>query len=78
MRPCRSLLLLLTLAAASPALPAAASVDGEQWFRTTDTATFPPGPMHLCVQLVWFPQGTGAVRESSMQVDRVARYALPG
>lgn len=55
-----------------------ASVDGEQWFRTTDTATFPPGPMHLCVQLDWFPQGTGAVRESSMQVDRVARYALPG
>ncbi|GAA2545623.1 glycoside hydrolase family 16 protein [Pseudonocardia hydrocarbonoxydans] len=55
-----------------------ASVDGEQWFRTTDTGAFPPGPMHLCVQLDWFPEGTGEVRASSMQVDRVARYALPG
>ncbi|QNG53402.1 glycoside hydrolase family 16 protein [Pseudonocardia petroleophila] len=52
-----------------------AYVDGEQWFRTTDTATFPPGPMHLCVQLDWFPQGPEPVRESRMQVDWVRRYA---
>lgn len=55
-----------------------AFVDGEQWFRTTDTAAFPPGPMHLCVQLDWFPEGSGDVQESTMQVDRVARYVLPG
>ncbi|MBW0115188.1 glycoside hydrolase family 16 protein [Pseudonocardia abyssalis] len=53
-----------------------AFVDGERWFHTTDTATFPPGPMHLCVQLDWFPQGSGEVRESSMQVDWVRQYSL--
>lgn len=57
-------------------------VDGERWFRTTDTVTFPPGPMHLCVQLDFFPQesgeqGSGPVRESTMQVDWVRRYAAP-
>ena len=51
-------------------------VDGEEWFSSTDPATFPPGPMHLCIQLDWFPQGTGEVRESRMEVDRVAQYAL--
>ncbi|MCX6462132.1 MAG: family 16 glycosylhydrolase [Pseudonocardiales bacterium] len=53
-------------------------VDGEEWFRSTDPATFPPGPMHLCVQLDWFPEGTGTVRESRMDVDWVRQYALDG
>ena len=51
-------------------------VDGEEWFRTTDTATFPPGPMHLCIQLDWFPDGAGEVQESTMEVDWVRQYAL--
>ncbi|MBW0096611.1 glycoside hydrolase family 16 protein, partial [Pseudonocardia sp. KRD-184] len=55
-----------------------AHLDGRPWFRTTDAATFPPGPMHLCVQLDWFPSGDGPVRESSMQVDWVREYALDG
>jgi hypothetical protein len=55
-----------------------AYVDGRPWFRTTDVATFPPGPMHLCVQLDWFPSGDGPVRESSMQVDRVREYGPDG
>lgn len=55
-----------------------AHVDGRPWFRTTDAATFPPGPMHLCVQLDWFPSGDGPVRESSMQVDWVREYAPDG
>ncbi|OLT10752.1 hypothetical protein BJF78_05585 [Pseudonocardia sp. CNS-139] len=54
-----------------------AYVDGEEWFRTTDTSIFPPGPMHLCIQLDWFPDdAVGAVRESVMHVDWVRQYAL--
>jgi|GEM_PF-3301797 len=52
-----------------------AYVDGEEWYRTTDTGIFPPGPMHLCIQLDWFPTG-GDVRESSMEVDWVRQYVL--
>ena len=37
-----------------------AYLDGEQWFRSTDPKTLPPGPMHLCIQLDWFP-GCNAV-----------------
>jgi hypothetical protein len=54
-----------------------AYLDGEQWFRTTDTSTLPPGPMHLCIQLDWFPQG-GTAKESTMQVDWVRQYSLDG
>ena len=50
-------------------------LDGTEWFRTTDTAVQPPGPMHLCLQLDWFPKG-GTVRRSTMQVDWVREYAL--
>ncbi|MDN5749431.1 MAG: glycoside hydrolase family 16 protein, partial [Pseudonocardia sp.] len=54
-----------------------AYVDGEEWFRTTDPSTFPPGPMHLCIQLDWFPEGsTQTVQESRMEVDWVRRYPL--
>ncbi|BBF99513.1 MULTISPECIES: glycoside hydrolase family 16 protein [Pseudonocardia] len=52
-----------------------AYVDGEQWFETTDPTVQPPGPMHLCIQLDWFPKG-GSVQESSMEVDWVRQYAL--
>ncbi|MBP2371167.1 glycoside hydrolase family 16 protein [Pseudonocardia parietis] len=54
-----------------------AYVDGEQWFETTDPTVQPPGPMHLCIQLDWFPQG-GSVQESTMQVDWVRQYTLDG
>jgi beta-glucanase (GH16 family) len=54
-----------------------AFLDGEPWFRSTDPKTLPPGPMHLCIQLDWFP-GDGASRTSSMQVDWVKQYSLDG
>lgn len=53
----------------------AAFVDGEEWWRTEDTGTLPPGPMHLTIQLDWFPHG-GDVRESRMEVDWVRQYDL--
>ena len=40
------------------------------------SAVQPPGPMHLCIQLDWFPSGSGTVRESTMQVDWVREYDL--
>jgi hypothetical protein len=56
----------------------AAYVDGKEWWRTTDRGILPPGPMHLCIQLDWFPKG-GDVQESHMYVDWVKQYALsPG
>ncbi|MBW0105662.1 glycoside hydrolase family 16 protein [Pseudonocardia sp. KRD291] len=55
----------------------AAFVDGKQWWKTTDTSILPPGPMHLCIQLDWFPKGDGAT-ESTMQVDWVKQYAIDG
>jgi Glycosyl hydrolases family 16 len=52
-------------------------VDGKQWWHTDNTAALPPGPMHLCVQLDWFPQkGGGGVKPSQMQVDWVRQYPL--
>ena len=32
-------------------------LDGRKWYGTTDRAVQPPGPMHLCIQLDWFPPG---------------------
>ena len=52
-----------------------AYLDGEQWFETTDPSVQPPGPMHLAIQLDWFPKG-GSVQESAMHVDWVRQYAL--
>jgi Glycosyl hydrolases family 16 len=52
-------------------------LDGREWYRTTDRAVQPPGPMHLCIQLDWFPKG-GSVQRSTMQVDWVREYALDG
>jgi len=54
-----------------------AYIDGREWYRTTDKSTFPPGPMHLCIQLDWFPKG-GSAKESAMQVDWVRQYAVDG
>ena len=52
-------------------------VDGKPWWHTDNTAALPPGPMHLCIQLDWFPQkGDGAVKPSQMQVDWVRQYPL--
>ena len=53
----------------------AAFVDGKQWWRTTDVNILPPGPMHLCIQLDWFPEG-GTVKKSSMLVDWVKQYPI--
>ncbi|MCF7553834.1 family 16 glycosylhydrolase [Pseudonocardia sp. WMMC193] len=52
-------------------------VDGVEWFSTTNKETFPPGPMHLAIQLDWFPEG-GTQKTTQMQVDWVRFYALPG
>ncbi|NMI01933.1 glycoside hydrolase family 16 protein [Pseudonocardia sp. K10HN5] len=54
-----------------------AYVDGEEWYRTTDASIFPPGPMHLCIQLDWFPEG-GTPEESRMEVDWVRQYSPDG
>ncbi len=56
-------------------------VDGKPWWHTDNTAALPPGPMHLCIQLDWFPQNAaqkagGAVTPSQMQVDWVRQYPL--
>ena len=53
-------------------------VDGKPWYHTADTSILPPGPMHLCIQLDWFPgEGRGGgVRPSEMQVDWVRQYAV--
>jgi hypothetical protein len=55
-------------------------LDGEEWWRTERAEIFPPGPMHLCIQLDWFPKsGRSEVQTSTMQVDWVKQYALtPG
>ena len=52
-----------------------AFVDGKQWFHTEKKEALPPGPMHLCIQLDWFPRG-GAVETSHMSVDWVRQYPL--
>ncbi len=50
-------------------------VDGEEWFSATDPRALPPRPMHLCVQLDFFPAGDAEVRPSRMDVDWVRQYA---
>jgi len=54
-----------------------AFLDGKEWYRTSDPEVQPPGPMHLTIQLDWFPDnGDGSVQPSSLQVDWVAQYPL--
>jgi hypothetical protein len=55
-----------------------AYVDGQEWYTTTRTDAFPPGPMHLTLQLDWFPTGSGAVQPSAMHVDWVRYYPIDG
>jgi hypothetical protein len=55
-----------------------AYVDGEQWWETTDTGILPPGPMHLCIQLDYFP-GDGSAGGGGLEhVDWVRQYSLDG
>jgi Glycosyl hydrolases family 16 len=54
-----------------------AFVDGKVWYTTTDTSHLPPGPMHMTIQLDWFPDG-GSVQPSSMSVDWVHYYPITG
>ncbi len=55
-----------------------AYLDGKQWWSTDKTNALPPGPMHLTLQLDWFPKGGASVQTSQMQVDWVRQYALSG
>jgi licheninase len=52
-------------------------LNGKEWWRTERADILPPGPMHLCIQLDWFPKAArGPVQESTMHVDWVKQYAL--
>jgi hypothetical protein len=55
-----------------------AFVDGKEWWKTTKVDILPPGPMHLCIQLDWFPEGTGDVTPTRMEVAWVKQYSLDG
>lgn len=55
----------------------AAFVDGKEWYRTTDPVVQPPGPMHLCIQLDWFPDG-GTPKTSTMEIAWVKQYPAGG
>lgn len=52
-----------------------AFVNGEEWWKTTDTSILPPGPMHLCLQLDWFPDNGGG-GTGQVQYDYVKQWAL--
>ena len=54
-----------------------AYVDGTEWFSTTRADALPPGPMHLTLQLDWFPEGD-TVQQSAMHVDWVRYYPIDG
>lgn len=51
-----------------------AFLDGEEWWKTTDTGILPPGPMHLCLQLDWFPKGDS--ESGQVQYDWVKQWSL--
>ncbi|WP_245827785.1 glycoside hydrolase family 16 protein [Sinomonas mesophila] len=48
-------------------------VDGVEWFRDTNPAHQPPGPMHQTLQLDWFPDSS-ADGAAEMRVDWVRVY----
>jgi beta-glucanase (GH16 family) len=56
-----------------------AYLDGKEWYRTSDEDVLPPRPMHLAVQLDWFPeQGDRKdVEPSQMDVDWIKQYPFP-
>jgi licheninase len=49
-------------------------VDGVEWWATTNTATFPPRALHLCLQVDDF--GGDVSAGGQQQVDWVRQYAL--
>ncbi len=49
-------------------------IDGVEWFSTTEAGVMPPGPMHLTLQLDYFPGG-GAPATSRLLVDWVRMYS---
>ncbi|MBT2513329.1 family 16 glycosylhydrolase [Arthrobacter sp. ISL-30] len=51
-------------------------VDGVEWFRDTNPAHLPPGPMHQTLQLDWFPDSTPD-GPGEMRVDWVRVYDIP-
>ncbi|OLL69898.1 hypothetical protein Ae168Ps1_6359 [Pseudonocardia sp. Ae168_Ps1] len=51
-----------------------AFVDGEEWWKTTDMGILPPGPMHLTLQLDWFPKGDSETGQ--VQYDWVKQWSL--
>jgi hypothetical protein len=53
-------------------------LDGREWYRVEDKDKLPPGPMHLCIQLDWFPEDGDPknVKPSEMQVDWVKEYKV--
>lgn len=53
-----------------------AFLDGEQWWKTTDTSILPPGPMHLTLQLDWFPDGKADGGTGQVQYDWVKQWGL--
>ena len=53
-----------------------AFLDGEQWWKTTDTSILPPGPMHLCLQLDWFPDNGGGGGEGEVHYDWVKQWSV--
>ena len=38
--------------------------------------SLPPGPMHLCIQLDWFPEGKDDGQPGEMHVDWVKQYSV--
>lgn len=48
-------------------------IDGTQVFHDTTASHLPPGPMHLTIQLDWFPDGSPTI-PSWMEVDWVRFY----
>jgi beta-glucanase (GH16 family) len=48
-------------------------IDGVEVFRDTTASHLPPGPMHMTMQLDWFPDGTTTI-PSWMDVDWVRFY----
>ena len=56
-----------------------AYLDGKPWYTQTDKKMLPPRGMHLAIQLDWFPEnGDRDVKPTTMQVDWVKEYAIPG
>jgi len=49
-------------------------VDGVQYFEDTNPAHLPPRAMHQAIQLDWFPSGSAATQQSSMNVAWVRIY----